>query len=187
MLEKPSKYVSDVDFVFENELVKMVVNRNYPEVELAGLKVGPFEEGKEYEVRFWVARELERAGVARIRWEELNAASLYKIHWRERVQSARQLAPLPEDFYPKLRRYLANLKREAITRPDKMKEYEKVIGLSRDVINCRLRKIVSLASLPTQSNQILQNLTKEERFIYEHLQNVISEWRSAILKVGSEQ
>jgi hypothetical protein len=40
----------NLDFCFENSLVKVVANRNYPEVELAGLTVGPFEEGNEYEL-----------------------------------------------------------------------------------------------------------------------------------------
>lgn len=182
-----SSFIKDEDFVYENTPVKIVASRNCPEIELVGLKVGPFEEGKEYEVRFWMAHELEKAGIARFREEELlNAVKLYKMHWKERVQSVRQISSLSEDFYPRLRRYLASLKREAVNNPEKMKEYEKVSRLSRDIINCRLKKIVSLASTFAQTNQILKNLTREERIIYERLSSIISDWRSKILKVGSE-
>lgn len=186
MLEE-SSFIKDEDFVFENTPVKIVASRNCPEIELVGLKVGPFEEGKEYEVRFWIAHELEKAGIARFREEELlSAVKLYKMHWKERVQSVRQISSLSEDFYPRLRRYLASLKREAVNNPEKMKEYEKVSRLSRDIINCRLKKIVSLASTSMQTNQILKNLTREERIIYERLSSIISDWRSKILKVGGE-
>jgi len=54
---------------------------------LAGLEVGPFEEGREYEIRFWIARELEKVGVIRFRGEDmLDVVKLTKIHWKERVQ-----------------------------------------------------------------------------------------------------
>jgi hypothetical protein len=156
-----------------------------------GLKAGPFEEGKEYEVKFWIAEELEKAGIARFNEEEqLDAVKLYKLHWKESVQPTNQIAPLTEDFYPKLRRYLANLKKDCIKKPEKMKEYEKAVRLSHDIVNCRLKKIVSLSSAPAQTNQILNNLTKEERVIYERLYSIISSWRTEILKPkeeGSEQ
>lgn len=179
--------VNDADFMFENKPVKVVINRNCPEIQLVGVKVGPFEESKEYEVKNWVARELERAGIARIREEELlDAVKLHKISWTESIQQARQVSPLEEDFYPRLRRYLASLKRKAVSNPEKMKEYEKATHLSRDIVNCRLRKIVSLASSPAQTNQTLNNLAREERALYECLHSIIKEWKSEILKVMKE-
>jgi hypothetical protein len=181
---EPLTSIRDADFIFKNTPVKIMVNRNCPEIELAGLKVGPFQEGKEYEVRFWIAQELKRAGIARFREEEsLDLMKLNKIHWKERVQASQQVASLPEDFYPRLRRYLADLKSGAIKKPEKMRDYEKARRLSRDIINLRLKKIVSLASSPAQTNQILGNLTREERVVYERLYGIISEWRAKILKI----
>lgn len=166
------------------------MNRSCPEIKLAGLKVGPFQEGKEYEVRFWIAQELEKAGIAHFREEDvLDLVKLNKIHWKERVQASQQVASLPEDFYPKLRRYFENLKSEAIKKPEKMRDYEKARRLYRDIINLRLKKIVSLASSPiAQTNQILGNLTKEEHVLYDNLHAIIGEWRTGILKTkgGSE-
>ena len=173
--------------MFENKPVKVVINRNCPEIQLVGVKVGPFEEGKEYEVKHWVAKELERAGIARIREEELlDAVKLHKISWKESIQQARQVSPLEEDFYPRLRRYLASLKRKAISNPEKLKEYDKARRLSRDIVSCRLRKIVSLASSPAQTNQTLNNLAREERELYKRLYEIINEWKSKILKARKE-
>jgi len=186
---EPLTSIRDADFIFKNTPVKIMVNRNCPEIELAGLKVGPFQEGKEYEVRFWIAQELKKAGIARFRKEELlDLVKLNKIHWKERVQASQQVAALPEDFYPRLRRYLIDLKSGAIKKTEKMRDYEKARRLSRDIINLRLKKIVSLASSPAQTNQILGNLTKEERVVYDRLYGIISEWRTKILKTkgGSE-
>jgi len=185
---KPSMSIKDADFEFENTPVRIAVNRNCPEIELAGLKIGPLEEGKEYEVKFWIAQELEKAGIARFHEEDLlTAVKLYKTHWKERVQSVKQMASLPQDFYPKLRRYLADLKENAVKKPENMREYEKAVRHSRDIINCRLKKIVSLASASAaQTNQIINNLTVEERNIYRLLRKNIEEWRIEILKEGAE-
>ncbi|MGQ9544938.1 MAG: hypothetical protein ACUVQX_04045, partial [Candidatus Bathycorpusculaceae bacterium] len=156
--------------------------RNCPEIKLAGLNVGPFEEGNEYEVQFWIAQELVKAGIARFREDErLDATKLYKIQWTERVQTAGQIPKLPENFYPKLRRYLAELKDEALKAPEKMREYEKIRHLTQDVLNARLKKIVSLASAPAQVEQTLKNLTLEERNLYDQLYNIIQEWRTKII------
>ncbi len=178
----PTK-IGNLDFNFENSLVKVIANRNYPEIKLAGLSIGPFEEGNEYEVYYWVARELEKSGIAHLREDDrLDAAKLYKTQWKERVQTAGQISVLPEDFYPKLRRYIVELKREITKQPEKMLEYEKTKQLACDIVNSRLKKIVSLASAPAQTEHILKNFTDEERFIYEQLYKLISEWRTQILE-----
>jgi hypothetical protein len=180
--------IRNLDFSFEHSVVKIISNRNCPEIDLAGLNVGPFEEGNEYEVQFWIARELEKAGIVRLREEErLDATKLYKIQWTERVQTAGQISKLPENFYPKLRRCLTELKADAAKTPDKMREYEKIGHLTRDVVNVRLKKIVSLASAPAQTEQMLKNFTGEERFLYEQLYVLIQEWRKQILECEVEE
>jgi hypothetical protein len=179
--------IKNLDFSFENSPVRIIANRNCPEIELAGLTVGPFEEGNEYEVQYWIARELEKSGIARFREDErLDAAKLYKIQWKERVQTTGQISKLPEDFYPKLRRYIAELREEITKKPEKIREYEKVRHLTRDIINSRLKKIVSLASAPAQTEQILKNFTNEERFLYNELYKLIDEWRTQILEYEVE-
>jgi DNA replication initiation complex subunit (GINS family) len=109
---------------------------------------------------------------------------LNKIHWKERVQTSQKVTSVPEDFYPKLRRFLEDLNEEAIKKPEKRSDYEKAMNLSDDIARMRLKKIVSLASSSskTQTNLILRSLTKEEKSIYSHLHTIISQWRNEILK-----
>jgi hypothetical protein len=180
----PTKAIKDADFVFENTPVKIVANRNSPAIELPGTKVGPFTEGKEYEVKFWVATELKKAGIARIRMDEpLDLTLLNKIHWKERVQTSQKLTSLPEYFYPKLRRFLEELNAAAIKKPEKRTDYDKAKNLSDDITRMRLKKIVALASSGRdQTGQILRSLTKEEKYVYDYLHKIISEWKTEILK-----
>ncbi|MCW4015493.1 MAG: hypothetical protein NWF06_03910 [Candidatus Bathyarchaeota archaeon] len=184
MSADPAKFIQDADFVFENTPVKVVANRNNPAIELPGIKVGPFQEGKEYEVMYWVATELKKAGIARIRMEEpIDVTMLNKIHWKERVQTSQKTTSLPEDFYPKLRRYLEELNEQAIKKPEKRSDYEKAKNLSDDITRMRLKKIVALASSGRdQTGQILRSLTKEEKYVYESLHKIINDWKNGILK-----
>jgi len=180
----PVKSIRDADFVFENTSVKIVANRNSPKIDLPGVKVGPFTEGKEYEVKYWIASELKKAGIAHLRMDEpLELRIVNKIQWKERTQASQRLTPLPEDFYPKLRRYLEELNEEAIKKPEKRVDYDKAKNLSDDITQMRLRKIVSLASSGREkTGQILRSLTKEEKYVYDCLHKIISEWKTEILK-----
>ena len=181
----PISSIKDADFIYENLPVKIVANRNSPKIDLLGSSVGPFREGQEYEVRLWVAYELKKAGIARIRMDDpIDLMVLNKIHWKERVQTSQKVTSVPEDFYPKLRRFLEDLNEEAIKKPEKRSDYEKAMNLSDDIARMRLKKIVSLASSSskTQTNLILRSLTKEEKSIYSHLHTIISQWRNEILK-----
>ena len=180
----PVKSIRDADFVFENMPVKIVANRNSPKIDLPGVKVGPFQAGKEYEVRYWIAQELKKTGIAHLRMDEpLELRIVNKIQWKERTQASQRLTPLPEDFYPKLRRYLEELNEEAIKKPEKRVDYDKAKNLSNDITQMRLRKIVSLASSGREkTGQILRSLTKEEKYVYDCLHKIISEWKTEILK-----
>jgi len=185
----PVASIKDADFIYENSPVKVVANRDNPAIDLPGTTVGPFKEGKEYEVKFWIAQELKKAGIARIRMDEpLDLMTLNKIHWKERVQTSQKVTSVPDDFYPKLRRFLAELNEEAIKKPEKRSDYEKAKNLSDDITTMRLKKIVSLASSTrSQSGQITRSLTKEEKAIYTSLHQIISGWRTTILNPNQQE
>ena len=184
MTTKTFTWIEDMDFIFENSPARIVVNRNCPEIELAGFKVGPFEEGREYEVKYWEAIELERVGIARFREEELlDIKKLDKILWKEKVQQTRQVSHIEEDFYPRLRRFLSSLKSGANTNSEKIIDYRKALDSANDIVNVRLRKIVYLSSSPEQTDQTLKDFAKEERALYDCLFTIINEWKAKILSV----
>ncbi|MCW4018120.1 MAG: DNA replication complex GINS family protein [Candidatus Bathyarchaeota archaeon] len=174
--------LENLDFRYENSRIKVIANRNYPQMKLAGISVGPFQEGNEYDVYNWIGEELAEAGIVHFREEDnLDATKLYKVQWKERVQVAGQISELPEDFYPKIRRYLKELKQDFARQPEKIQTYQRTKQLADDIVNSRLKKIVALSSAPIQGEQILGKLTVEERLIYMQLAKIVSEWRAHIL------
>jgi len=179
--------ISTLDFCFENSLVKIIANRNCPEIKLVGLTVGPFDEGSEYEVYFWVAKELASNGMVHFREDHiLDATKLFKVQWKEGVQIPGQISELPGDFYPKLRRFISDLKVQASKQSEKYQEYDRAKQLARDIVNSRLKKIVAISSAPAQSEQVLKKFTSEERLVYEQLVKIISEWKTKILENAGE-
>lgn len=175
--------IDDLDFRFENSLAKVVANKNYPEIQLAGLCVGPFEEGNEYEVYHWIADKLVESEIAHFREDsQFGASELYKVQWKERVQTAGQISELPDEFYPKLRRYLADMRKDFLKQPEKIHEHNKAMQLAWDIVNSRLKKTIALSSVSNQNEQMLKKMTTEERLIYEQLGNIIAKWRKSILE-----
>jgi len=160
---------------------------NLHELKIVGETLGPLEEGKEVETKNWVAFKLTKAGYARFRDEHsINIVSLNKIHWREtKLQTGRRISSLPEFFYPRLRRYLGELKEKARNNASFTIEYDRATRLAHDIVNCRLKKIVSLSASPSQTENVLRSLSKEERILYNELHIRVLEWNSKILKAGT--
>lgn len=182
--------ICTLDFCYENSMVKIVANRNCPEIKLAGLTVGPFDEGNEYEVYLWVAKELAAAGMIHFREDDLlDNTKIYRINFREGKKTPDQISEVQNDFYPKLRRYLLELKDQATQsrQSEKYQEYDRTKQLARDIVNSRLKKIVSLAATPALSEQTVKNLTNEERIVYDQLVKIISEWKAKILESGVDK
>lgn len=176
--------VQDIDFDFENSQVRVVVTREIPETSRMQ-KLSSSKVGQEIEVPYWTARELVQQGYARFREEDvLNYNSLSKIHWRETIPASRQLPALQASFYCLLRRHLAELKLASKQDSVKLRELERSESLVRDIVNCRVRKIVSIAASPTPSDELIQGLAFEERTLYSVLNATIEDWKSKVLGQG---
>ena len=177
--------VEDVDLDFENTLTGIVFLRSLQELKVAGITIGPSQEGEESETMNWIASELVRVGLAHFQEESLmNLVTLNKIHWREtKLQTGRQISSLPNFFYPKIRRYLKQLKEKVASDTAAASEYNNALRLVHDIVDCRLKKIVNLSASPTQTEDVLRNLSQEERLLYDRLNSTILGWKSKILKV----
>jgi len=168
----------DYDLDFQNRTVKIIVVRESGEINAGGKTFGPFRAGQEIEAPRWVADELVRSGIAKWRDEDrLDLTTLSKMHWRETIPTARQIPAIGEDFYPMLRSLLVDLKAQSRSDPAKGRDFEKAAHLSKDIVNCRIRKIVSLAASPAQTENALASLANEERGLYLTLSKIITEWR----------
>jgi len=182
-----SSSIADVDFDFQNLPVRIVLTREVSFSHLAVDKLRLARVGQEVEVPFWVAEELTKASFAKYREEDqMDLATLSKIHWKETVPSSTQLPQLQPSFYCMLRRFLLKLKNEGRQDPSKLRDYERAEGLSRDIISCRLRKIASFAAAPGCPADLIKNMTREEHVLYAQIRDAINEWKMSILESESQ-
>jgi len=173
--------VEDIDFDFENSPIRVIITRELPELSRIP-KLSSAKVGQEIEVPYWTAKEIVRQGYARFREEDLlNHNSLSKIHWRETIPSSRQLPSLQPNFYCLLRRHLAELRLQSRQDQLKLRELERTENLVRDIVNVRVRKIISIAASPTPSEELLQGMTREEHTLYSALNGMIENWKSKLL------
>ncbi len=177
--------IEDVEILFENSIVHMIAKRFCPELEIAGEKLGAFEEGDEFRTKFWVGCALSELGLAGFLDEDLlNLVELHKLYWKESIQDGKRLSSLPEFFYPRLRRFLSDLKKKSRDDPSFTVQYNKARRLAQDMLSCRLKKIVGLSAAPAQTGDVLESLTPEERALYEQMSGVVRDWGSKILKIS---
>ena len=179
--------LEDINFDFEHELIRIIIVKDIPNIKLKSFSIGPFKSNQEIELMYWVAEELVKSGLARYRDQDLlDMQKLSKIHWRDTIPTSRQVPSLPRNFYFMLRKFLKGINEERKRDPSKIMLYEKVLGLSKDIINCRVRKIISLAAISTDSRNIIENMAAEEIALYNRLGALITNWKENLIKIGDE-
>lgn len=162
-----------------NSEVKLIALSDFDGVEAGGFKIPRFERDSEVRLPLWAAVELVKSGIAEFKeGEAVDLKVLSKLHWIEVVQPSKVVSALPENFYVKLKLYLAMLKSRVPREPERIGEYEKALRMAGDIVASRIRKVVDLA-LTRQPSQILSNLTVEERLLYDAIHGAVEAWREA--------
>jgi len=182
MRERIEEAISDAEFEFSNSKVRVQAERDFQAIELPGLRIGPFSRGKRYTLLLWVAEELARKGVVKLVEEAcLRPEELMTIHHREAGLSKGLSPDVPSDFYPRLRRLLARAREEAEREPGKLQELNRLLNMARDVVDARLKKIVSLASSVARSPLTRRDLTPEEELVFDLVGDISDAWREGVL------
>ncbi|MEM3571122.1 MAG: hypothetical protein QW589_04250 [Candidatus Bathyarchaeia archaeon] len=162
--------------------MKAIIKKDLPDIKVANVDLKSLKAGNEAELPYWIAIELFKHGyVSFLEEHTLTLIGLSKIHWRETLSNSRQIPKLNKNFYKILKRFLHELKYLSESDKAKLIEFEKALNLSKDIINCRLRKIVALAIASVKSEEIIQNLTIEEELLYQKLSSMVNEWKDKLL------
>lgn len=173
--------LEEIEIEYKNKLTKIKIQKDIPNMTLEGTNLSTVPIGKEVEVRHWAAEELVDSGYAKYKDNEvLTFKDLSKIHWKETIPSSRQIPNLDENFYCKLRRFFKDLK-NSNNQIDQRKDYQKSESISNEIINCRIKKIMVLASAQYKNVEILTKLTQEEKLLLTTIAQIIDKWRNEVL------
>jgi DNA replication initiation complex subunit (GINS family) len=67
-------------------------------------------------------------------------------------------------------------------------QYLQGTRLAQDIVNCRLRKIVNLATSSSKTTAAMtQALTREERILFDKVKSAVAEWQEAILDIEADR
>ncbi|MEM2145614.1 MAG: hypothetical protein QW279_09650 [Candidatus Jordarchaeaceae archaeon] len=174
-MESGEESVFDVSrflFKFENSPVKVIVIKDYPKIQIGGRILGPFVEGREISLRLWEAAELAQQGIVRYKEEtKLSLSELYKQSWSEANKP--QLQQIEPNFYQKLRMYYNDPSVED-------SEKKKVEGMVTDLISQRVSKILKIALKGGSRSEMVKNMTEEERWLYDKVNNLVRGWENGL-------
>jgi hypothetical protein len=180
--------INDFETDYESSMIRARVVHDTPELFFSGKTFGPFKVGDEIQIPRWLAKELTKNRLVKILDEKpLEIPDLAKIHWRESIPESREIPPLDFDFYNKLRELLRELSNKKDKDQSQKALFENTLSQSKDIINCRLHKIVYLATNPSITDTTIQKMAVEERRLYNDLRSIIDEWKNKILNLEDEE
>jgi len=189
MYSRASDSIWSAEFLYEEEQVGVKFLKPLPVFKIGDLQFGPCVEGALLRMPLWAARLLESEGILTIQPEEgeqLNPGELSKLSWKEERNEA--LALLPPNFYPKLRNLLTSLNDGMKKNPTHatLSEQRQAFMKAKDLINCRLQKILRLSFERNPPKQVLDSLQPEERSLFGVLRLEVESWRERILSEKAE-
>jgi hypothetical protein len=177
-----------VDTEFENSPSRVNFLREFPETRMGDRVMGPYRQGQEVELPFWITAHLVGMGYAKFKDEDqLTVKSLSTAQYKESLPGSRDLPKLSKSFYFQLRRLIKNLKAQEAKDRVMGRELDKALGLARDIVGIRIRKIANLAASGEHPAELTSNLTSEEVALFEVVRKEVDSWRKEILGRDSDR
>lgn len=142
--------------------------QDFPEIKLAGRKLGPYREGEEVELRPWIASVLKEKGLVSL-VDDFSLADLRKRLIREEKSS--QLEDIPSYFYLAVSQKIVRLREDG--RVEKADEFEDAVD---SLISLRIKKIADSAV----SSTVPEGIPPEEKFLLNMLSYSLNIWRQRL-------
>ena len=179
-----SSMMNELQVESELSLVKVVALDDIEETEIGGFKIEYKESESKFDVPRWVAHILVDKNLVKLADIGIELDVLRAID-NEKTLGIHKLSELKPDIYKKINFLLKNLRSKLDNDRKKSFEYEKITTSVYDLINIRISKIISLASLPFPPEDIQKLITPEEYLLYDTVKLNIQEWRKSM--IGDEQ
>ncbi len=168
---------------FESSNVKVIVVNDITGLRMPNGEVINASRGEEIEIPRWLANYLESKGLVRRKWGELGLEDLMKIHYREaNRKSLRELSSLPKNFYWLAKEYIEHIDsliKENPT-PTLLREKERMLTFLREIIDKRLKAILTIAVGREDVSTYTTKLSPEELMLFHEVRELIQEWKKTL-------
>ena len=150
-----------VEVEYRNSLDKVSMLKDVQKLSLPTGSIENIRAGSSLRVYHWIADKLVEKGLAKPEEDVVDLKSILQLRWKEK-NNPTELQDLPRYFYLKIKEHVG-------------KRDSEVIPHLKDIYSLRLSKIMSLASKRV-SKSAVENLTAEEKVLYECLLRIVDAW-----------
>jgi len=159
---------------------RVKIKSSVENVEAGDYSIASLTQGESAELPRWVAEELVSLGIAEAS-EESFEIEIFRALSKEKMMGPFQLSVLTEDFYPRMRRRVENLRAASREGKVRREEFDKLRAVCYDLVGMRLSKLLSLSSSSTRASDLGEKLTPEERSFFSNAQTMSHAWKTVLL------
>jgi hypothetical protein len=173
-----------INFVFKNEEINTECINDYEEFSVLGEKFGPFEKGKKYKLRFFIASVLIKYNILKIAPnEKCDNIDLQRYAVSER-DSDKLVKREQNSFLNKIKEFRIFMEKEVKEGNKPQVFLDNYNSYFTNVLDSRLLKVLRMTkSLLNVDDE--KRLTDAEILIYKHFSDFLNTWRSFFLDINT--
>jgi DNA replication factor GINS len=157
---------------------KVLVLDDSGQIDLGFCQISLYK-GSENEVPLWLAKELERLGKAKVNRPSLEDLGRLLFQEKQNVNVPASILKLDKDFYLLSKFLERELKgSNSLEDLEKLKRYYSVM---KELSTIRLRKIIQLALLNINEQNLISRMSREEYLVYQTVSEIIKNYYGEIV------
>lgn len=171
-----------INFIFKNEEIYVECVKDHHGFSVLGEKFGPFEKGKKYRLKFFIAVPFIKNNILRIaNSDKCDNVDLQRYAIEERDEQKLTQREI-KNFLNKIKEFHLFMEKNVKDNNIPQKFLDDFKSYNISVIDSRLLKILRLAKSEL-SPEVERRLTDSERLLYNHIHRIIDKWRGFFLNL----
>ncbi len=174
-----TKQLKRIWFKISHEKIPVIFKQPIDEINLAGIKIGPYQKGSEVNLEWWITQHLISEEIVEPKISILQFLSdLEKENFKE-INNSR-LQEVDKDLYFATTLYRKIIIERSRKNPEPMimHQYEKIASLLFDISLKRAAKLLKIAHAGEPTREQMNRMTEEEKTIVKILSTVLSTWKN---------
>lgn len=174
--EELEDLLNRVNFIFKHSEILTECIKDYKGFSLLNIKIGPFEKGKTYRTKFFIAVPLIMKGILRIAPQE-KCDNIVVQRYAISERDDRRLGEIEEkNFLNKIKEFKIFMEKLVEEGAKPKSDLDKFNSYMANIIDSRLLKLLRLARSEL-SVADERRLTNSERILIDQISELIQKWR----------
>ena len=173
-----------INFIFRNEDVYTECIKNHNGFSMLGDKLGPFEKGKKYKLKLFLAVPFIKNNILKVAPEsKCDNVDLQRFAIEERDDQ--KIIQRENDYFlNKIKEFNLFMEKEVIESNKPQKFLDDYKSYFTSVLDSRILKIMRIAKSDT-SVEVEKRLAASEHLLYNNIHKIINIWREFFLNLAS--